>query len=47
MSESAERSIWTALNDEEDLYLAGSAGYSQRHFVLMAIEHEIKTCGSD
>ncbi len=43
----AERSIWIELDDEDDLYLAGSADYSQRHFVLMAIKHEIKTGGTD
>ena len=35
------------LDGEHNLHLAGSAGNPQRYFVLMAVEHEIKTCGSD
>jgi hypothetical protein len=35
------------LDDEDDLDLAGSAGDRQRDFVLMTVEHKVKTGGSD
>jgi hypothetical protein len=40
-------SINILLDDEDDLDLAGSAGDRQRDFVLMTVEHKVKTGGSD
>lgn len=35
------------LDDQQDLRLTGAARDRQRNFILMPVEHEIKTCGAD
>ncbi len=35
------------LDDEDDLYRAGSTSDRQCHLVLMTVEHEVKTGGTD
>ena len=35
------------LKGKNDLYLADSTGHPHRHLVLMSIEHQIETRGSD
>ena len=37
----------SGLYGQPDFHFAGSVGHSHRDFVLMAIEHEVETRGSD